>query len=137
MKQLDLPFKIDKQYENWQFELDVLEDRIKGYHSYKYISKQLNYFLKFITYETELIFNGDYLTAVIITLEFSNIKKLNTINQFLVLYASKEIIIDEYSRKFKVWRIMYYTTYKVKEKVILIIYGKPRFIQKHLLLLIS
>lgn len=36
MKQLDLPFKIDKQYENWEFELDVLENRLSGYESYKY-----------------------------------------------------------------------------------------------------
>lgn len=135
MKQLDLPFKIDKQYENWQFELDALEDRFNGYHSYKYIGEKLNYFLKFITHKTELIFNGDYLTAVIITIKYSNFQKLNTINQFLVYNASKQIKIDELSTKFKVWRIMYYTTFKVKEKEILIIYGKPRFIQKHLLLL--
>ena len=120
MKQLDLPFKIDKQYENWQFELDALEDRLNGYHSYKYIGKKLN---------------CDYLTGVIITLKFSYVKKLNTINHLLVPYASKQIKIDELSTKFKVWRIMYYTTFKVKEKEILIIYGKPRFIQKHLLLL--
>ncbi len=135
MKQLDLPFKIDKQYENWEFELDTLEDRLRGYHSYKYIGEKLNYFLKFITHQTELIFNGDYLTAVIITIKFSNVKKLHAINQFLVLHASKEIVIDEYSSKFKVWRIMYYTTFIVENKEILIIYGKPRFIQKHLLLL--
>lgn len=135
MKQLDLPFKIDKQYENWQFELDALEDRLIGYHSYKYVGKQFNYFLNFSTHKTELIFNGDYLTCVIITLKFSDVKKLNTINHLLVLYASKQIKIDELSTKFKVWRIMYYTTFKVKEKEILIIYGKPRFIQKHLLLL--
>ncbi len=135
MKQLDLPFKIDKQYENWEFELDALEDRFNGYHSYKYIGEKLNYFLKFITHKTELIFNADYLTGVIITLKFSDVKKLNAINQFLVLYASKEVKVDEFSTKFKVWRIMYYTTLKVKNKEILIIYGKPRFIQKYLLLL--
>lgn len=130
MKQLDLPFKIDKQYENWEFELDALEDRFKGYHSYKYIGEKLNYFLNFVTHKTELIFNGDYLTAVIITLKFSNVKKLNAINQFLVFHAPKEIIVNEYSRKFKVCRIIYYTTFIVKNKEILIIYGKPRFIQK-------
>ncbi len=135
MKQLDLPFKIDKQYENWEFELDALEDRFNGYHSYKYMGEKLNYFLKFITHKTELIFNADYLTGVIITLKFSDVKKLNAINQFLVLYASKKIKEDEFSTKFKVWRIMYYTTLKVKNKEILIIYGKPRFIQKYLLLL--
>ena len=119
MKQLDLPFKIDKQYENWKFELDALEDRFNGYHSYKYIGEKLNYFLKFITHKTELIFNADYLTGVIITLKFSDVKKLNAINQFLVLYASKEVKVDEFSTKFKVWRIVYYITLKVKNKEIL------------------
>jgi hypothetical protein len=135
MKQLDLPFKIDKEYENWEFELDAVEDRLRGYHSYKYIGEKLNYFLKFITHQTELIFNGDYLTAVMITIKFSNVKKLHAINQFLVLHASKEIVIDEYSSKFKIWRIMYYTKFIIENEEILIIYGKPRFIQKHLLLL--
>lgn len=66
MKQLDLPFEIDEQYDNWEFELEALDDRFSGYHSYKYIGEQLNYFLNFNTDETQLIFNGDYLTAVII-----------------------------------------------------------------------
>lgn len=136
MKQLALPFKIDKQYENWQFELDALDDRLSGYHSYKYIGKQLNNFLNINTHKTELIFNGDYLTAVIITMRKSDVIQLQIINQFLVLNASKEIIIDEYSRKFKIWRIMYYTTFKAKRKEIIVIYGKPRFIQKHLKLLL-
>lgn len=135
MKQLDLPFKIDKQYENWQFELDALEDRLRGYHSYKYVGKQFNYFLNFSTHKTELIFNGDFLTAVIITIKKSDIAQLHIINQFLVFDASKQIILDNYSTKFKVWRIMYYTIFKPKKKEILIIYGKPRFLQKHLLLL--
>ncbi len=135
MKQLDLPFKIDKQYENWQFELDALDDRLRGYHSYKYVGEQLNSFLNFTTHKTELIFNGDILTAVIITVKHSDIALLNSINQILVLDASKEIAIDEFSRKFKIWRVVYYTTFKAHRKEILIIYGKPRFIQKHLLLL--
>ena len=135
MKQLDLPFKIDKQYENWQFELDALDDRLRGYYSYKYIGKKLNYFLNFTTHKTELIFNADYLTAVIITIRNSNINQLTVINQFLVLNASKEITLDKYTTKYKVWRIMYLTKYNSKKKQTIIIYGKPRFIQKHLLLL--
>lgn len=135
MKQLDLPFKIDKQYENWQFELDALDDRLSGYHSYKYIGERFNYFLTFSTDELELIFNGDYLTGVRITIEQSDINQLQIINQFLVLNASKEIIIDEYTSKFKVWRVIYFTTFNAKRKEILIIYGKPRFIQKHLAVL--
>lgn len=132
MKQLNLPFKIDKQYENWQFELDALDDRLSGYHSYKYIGKQLNYFLNFTTHKTELIFNGDYLTAVIITIKYSAISQVQYINQFLVLNASKEIVIDELRRKFKIWRVMYCTVYQKTKKETLIIYGKPRFIQRHL-----
>ncbi|POR26107.1 hypothetical protein BWK58_05560 [Flavobacterium columnare] len=135
MKQLDLPFKIDKQYENWEFELDALENRLSGYESYKYIGKQLNYFLNFFTHRTELIFNGDYLTAVIITIKKADERDLHIINQFLVLNAFKQIKVDRFSSKFKVWRIMYFTTYNPRKKQITVIYGKPRFIQKHLLLL--
>lgn len=137
MKQLNLPFKIDRQHENWQFELDAVDDRLEGYHSYIYIGKKLNYFLNLITHRTELIFNADFLTAVIIKIKFSNKEQFDNINQFLVINSSKDIIIDEFSRKFKVGRIVYLTTYIPKSKQIIIIYGKPRFIQKHLLLLQS
>lgn len=130
MKQLNLPFKIDKQYENWEFELDALDDRLSGYHSYKYIGKQLNYFLKFITHKTELIFNGDYLTAVILTIKKVDEKDLHIINEFLVQNASKQIQIDKMSSKFKVWRIIYFSSYNPKKKEIIVIYGKPRFIKK-------
>lgn len=85
MKQLDLPFKIDKQYENWEFELDALENRLSGYESYKYIGKQLNYFLNFFTHRTELIFNGDYLTSVILTIKKVNEMDLHIINQLWYL----------------------------------------------------
>ncbi|WP_375605661.1 hypothetical protein [Flavobacterium davisii] len=132
MKQLNLPFKIDKQYENWEFELDALDDRLSGYHSYKYIGKRFNCFLNFFTHKTELIFNGDYLTAVIVTIKKVNEEDLHIINQFLVLDASKQINVDRFSSKFKVWRIIYYTKYNPKKKQILVIYGKPRFIQRHL-----
>ena len=135
MKQLDLPFNIDEQYENWQFELDALDDRLSGYHSYKYIGEELNYFLNFNTDKTELIFNGDYLTAVIITMDLG-INDIAAINQFLVLNASKEIIVDEHMRNFKIHQVMY-CTYRATENIILIIYGKPRFMHKHLSKLVS
>ncbi len=137
MKQLDLPFKIDGQYENWQFELDALDDRLSGYHSYRYIGNKLNFFLNFTTYKTELIFNADYLTAVIITIRNSDINQLTVINKFLVFNASKESIIDEWSRRFKVWRIVYFTIFKARKKEIQILYGKPSFINKHYLLLVN
>jgi hypothetical protein len=130
MKQLNLPFKIDRQHENWQFELDAVDDRLEGYHSYIYIGKKLNYFLNLITHRTELIFNADFLTAVIIKIKYSNKEQFDNINQFLVINSSKDIIIDEFSRKFKVGRVLYFTTFIPKRKQIIIIYGKPRFIKK-------
>lgn len=117
--------------------MDALDDRLNGYHSYKYIGEQLNYFLNFTTHKTELIFNGDYLTAVIITIKHSDIAQLNSINQILVLDASKEIVIDDNTRKFKIDRVVYYIIYKKPEKDILIIYGKSRFIQRNLIKLLN
>lgn len=131
MKQLDLPFKIDRQYENWQFELDALDDRLPGYHSYSYIGEQLNHFLNYPTESTELIFNGDYLTAAIITVKNATVSRLQAINQFLTLHASKETCIDKNTRKFKIWRITYCTVYREAKKEIRIIYGKSRFMQRH------
>ena len=130
MKQLDLPFKIDKQYENWEFELDALENRLSGYESYKYIGKQLNYFQNFITHKTELIFNGDYLTAVIVTIKKADEKQIAVINQFLEQNASKVSLINTYATKFKVWRVTYISVYYSSKKEIILIYGKPRFINK-------
>lgn len=130
MKQLNLPFKIDKQYENWEFELDALDDRLSGYHSYKYIGKQLNYFQNFITYKTELIFNGDYLTAVIVTIKNVDVKQFTAINQFLEQNASKVTTINSCVIKFKVWRISYISIYYSSKNEAVLIYGKPRFINR-------
>lgn len=137
MKQLDLPFKIDKQYENWEFELDALDDRFSGYHSYKYIGEQLNYFLNFSTDETELIFNGDYLTAVIITIENLGIHQLTALNQFLGHNSSNEVVIKKDVKKFKIHQVMYCTAYRRTENRVLIIYGKSRFMQRLLNLLLN
>ena len=130
MKQLNLPFKIDKQYENWEFELDALENRLSGYESYKYTGKQLNYFLNFFIHRTELIFNGDFLTAVIITIKKADEEQIAVINQFLEQNASKVSLINTYSIKFKVWRVTYISVYYSSKKEIILIYGKPRFINK-------
>jgi len=34
MRKDNIPFKIGMQYENWEFNLDILPDRIKGLDSY-------------------------------------------------------------------------------------------------------
>lgn len=136
MKQLNLPFKIDKQYENWQFELDALDDRLPGYHSYSYIGEQLNYFLNYPTDSTELIFNGDYLTAVILTLKISTGNELDDLFHFLVQSKTIEIRADEDFRLFRFGKVLYCLTTNPEKKEILFIYGKPSFMQYHLDLLL-
>ena len=136
MKQLNLPFKIDKQYENWQFELDALDDRLPGYHSYSYIGEQLNYFLNYPTESTELIFNGDYLTAVILILKISSANELDDLFYFLVHYKATEITAGEDFKLFKYGQVQYFVTTIPEKGGVVIIYGKSRFMQKHLNLLL-
>ena len=72
MKQLNIPFKLGMQYDNWEFDLEVTKDRIEGCDSYIYIGKEFNKFLNYSKYKTELIFNLDILEAVLVTFENSN-----------------------------------------------------------------
>lgn len=72
MKQLNIPFKIGMQYENWEFDLEVIQDRIKGFDSYIYVGKRFNKFLNYSKYKTELIFSFDILEAVLITIKKTN-----------------------------------------------------------------
>lgn len=124
MKQLSLPFKIDKQYENWQFELDALDDRLPGYHSYSYIGEQLNYFLNYPTESTELIFNGDYPTAVILILKISTGNELDDLFHFLVHYKATEIRTDEDFRLFKFGQVQYCVTPIPDKGELVFIYSK-------------
>ncbi|WP_150111915.1 hypothetical protein [Flavobacterium sasangense] len=72
MKQLNIPFKLGMQYDNWEFDLKVIKDRMQGFDSYIYIGKKFNKFLNYSKYKTELIFNLDILEAVLISFESSN-----------------------------------------------------------------
>jgi hypothetical protein len=72
MKQLNIPFKLGMQYDNWEFDLVVTKDRVQGFDSYIYIGKKFNKFLNYSKYKTELIFNLDVLEAVLISFESSN-----------------------------------------------------------------
>ncbi|UMB52617.1 hypothetical protein MKD41_09735 [Lutibacter sp. A64] len=65
MENTKLPFQIGEQYENWEFELEILPDRINGYDSYKYIGNEFKFFLNYLPDETELIFNLDILECVL------------------------------------------------------------------------
>jgi len=72
MKQLNIPFKLGMQYDNWEFDLEVTNDRIQGCDSYIYTGKKFNKFLNYSTDKTELIFSLDTLEAVLIALKNSN-----------------------------------------------------------------
>lgn len=88
MKQLNTPFKLGMQYDNWEFDLEVTQDRIEHYDSYKYVGKQLNKFLNICTDEIELLFSLDILEAVIITYKDKDSQFYKSIN--LITTRNKE-----------------------------------------------
>ena len=62
-----LPFGIGEQYENWEFDLEILDtDKIKGFDSYLYLKNFK--FLETIPAQIKLIFSFDILELVIITI---------------------------------------------------------------------
>ncbi|SMC81220.1 hypothetical protein [Moheibacter sediminis] len=70
MKTDILPFPIGMEYENLEFDLEILPDRIKGYDSYIYVGKEVKKFLNHSTDKIELIFYCDeFLQAVVIFLD--------------------------------------------------------------------
>ena len=69
MNDIYLPFQIGEQYENWEFDLDYLnEEKIKGFDSYLYLWQRA--FLYLVSSRIELIFALDILEVVIIRFEF-------------------------------------------------------------------
>ncbi len=82
MKNIDLPFQIGEHYENWEFDLEVLDvERIKGYDSYIYIREIV--FLGAIPRYVELIFSWDILDAVILVFSFSDSSQVNNFKNSL------------------------------------------------------
>lgn len=70
MKTDILPFPIGMEYEDLEFDLEVLPDKIKGYDSYIYVGKDLKNFLNYPTDKIELIFHWEILVAIIISVEY-------------------------------------------------------------------
>lgn len=66
MEQFNLPL-LGSDYEKLEFELDVIEDRIKGLDSYIYVGKRFNNVLNYPTDKTEFIFSFDILKVIIIS----------------------------------------------------------------------
>lgn len=82
MKPIELPFEIGREYENWEFDLEVLDvERIKGYDSYIYIREIV--FLGAIPRYVELIFSWDILDAVILVFSFSDSSQVNNFKNSL------------------------------------------------------
>lgn len=76
----ELPFEIGEDYENWEFDLELLNyERIPFYDSYLYIG-DVKKFLNFLPQKTELIFYWDILEIVILT--FNNMEN-NSIQDFI------------------------------------------------------
>lgn len=67
------------EYENWEFDLEPINDRIKGYDSYIYIK---NYSVSGVrTKNVELIFYWEILVAIILKFEESDVPVVNKLTQ--------------------------------------------------------
>ncbi len=94
MKTINLPFIIGKDYENWEFDLEVLDiERIKGYDSYLYL-KKIILFERNADY-VELIFLFDILEIVFIKFSFESQEKLLEFKEKLTSKSYTIIIIQE------------------------------------------
>lgn len=79
MKKDKLPFQIGKHYENWEFDLEVLNfERVKWLDSFQYVKSVMA--LGEQTKYVEMIFCWDILVVVILV--FEEIKDFN--NNFLI-----------------------------------------------------
>ena len=128
MKELNIPFRLNMQFENWEFDLDFLPSRIKGYDSFKY-RKKLNttYFGNNIK-KFELLFNADILTAVIINLNTSSLPLLVNLKKLIIENNKTEVIKIEEIECYKNGRYIYY----VSDNRNMVIYGKVEFMKRYI-----
>jgi len=81
MKNIKLPFKLNMPYEELEFDLEVMKDRIVGYDSYLYI-KPISVF-GIVPKKVELIFYWERLKIIILEFEpvdLSKVAKLTKLN---------------------------------------------------------
>lgn len=70
-----LPFQLGEHYQNWEFDLEILDlERIKGYDSYIYLDEIKIFNNK--AYYVELIFLFDILEFVLLIFSFSSEEEL-------------------------------------------------------------
>lgn len=122
MKNKDLPFKIGENYENWEFDLEILDvERIKGYDGYIYIREIV--FLGAIPRYVELIFSIDLLQIVIFNYELqkSDLRKIiETLDEKLMLKNRLDkIVIYSIDVNLELWVI------NKESNSIVVIYGIP------------
>ena len=88
MNDIYLPFQIGEQYENWEFDLDILEtEKVPGCDSYLY--NRTTQFIGVVPDTVELIFNLDILHLVIISLNNCSIHMYHNISTTLLLNFQK------------------------------------------------
>lgn len=95
METIILPFHLGMEYENWEFDLEPINDRIKGYLSYLY-TKDISIF-DVKPRNIELIFHWEILSAIILEFEKSDLPKVeklslmgySRVNDYLYLSYTK------------------------------------------------
>lgn len=122
MKNQNLPFQIGEHYENWEFDLEILDvERIKGYDGYIYIREIV--FLGAIPRYVELIFLIDLLQIVIFNYELqkSDLRKIiETLDEKLMLKNRLDkIVIYSIDVNLELWVI------NKESNSIVVIYGIP------------
>lgn len=90
MKTDILPFLIGMEYEDLEFDLEVLPDRIKGYDSYIFVGKEVKNFLNYPTEKIELVFHWEILVAIIISVEYSETDLHLDLLKYFTLVEKKE-----------------------------------------------
>lgn len=130
MKNNYLPFQIGEQYENWEFDLEYLqEEKIPGYDSYLYLWKKL--FLHITPSRIELIFSLDILQVVIMTCEFENLEQLNQFRELLdKKFGNKTKLQKPNIEIYKIMDLEIWVIERISRNKVKILYGLPTDIRK-------
>lgn len=84
MNTIEFPFELGTDYEDWEFELEILPDRVVNFDSYLFVGAELNIFLNNPTYKAELIYNFDVLETVVLTFKTSSSSFTEMLNELTV-----------------------------------------------------
>ncbi|MDP9958097.1 hypothetical protein J2X97_003771 [Epilithonimonas hungarica] len=118
---LNLPFAIGADYEIWEYQLEIKEDKLKNYDSYIYFGN-----IDFYSTQTdniELIFNYDILELVILTYEKLKKKDFETFKKLIysklgeskpLTYKSSKIEIYTLDGELELWFIHNPSDYKLE-----------------------